>query len=68
MNNFEQRVAEISVDHPLVLDNYHAAHQRALRQTRGQASTAALRQAMVHYRTLFEELISEPAAARPLKV
>jgi hypothetical protein len=64
MSNFEQRAADISVDHPLVLDNYRAGHQTALRQTRGQASTEDLRQAMIHYRTLFEELISEPEVAQ----
>jgi hypothetical protein len=64
VSDFEQRAADISVDHPLVLENYRAAHQSALRQTRGQASTEDLRQAMIHYRTLFEELISEPEVAR----
>lgn len=63
MSDFEQRAADISVDHPLVLDNYRAAHQAAVRQNRGQASTEDLRQAMIHYRTLFEELISEPEVA-----
>ena len=58
---FEQRAADISVDHPLVLKNYRTAHEIALRQTRGEASTEELRQAMVHYRTLFEELVNEPA-------
>lgn len=62
VSDFEQRAADISVDHPLVLENYRKAHEIALRQIRGQASTEELRQAMVHYRTLFEELISEPAA------
>ncbi len=61
VSDFEQRAADISVDHPLVLANYRTAHEIALRQTQGQASTEDLRQAMVHYRTLFEELISEPA-------
>jgi hypothetical protein len=60
VSDFEQRAADISVDHPLVLENYRTAHEIALRQTRGQASTEDLRQAMVHYRTLFEELVSEP--------
>jgi hypothetical protein len=64
MSNFEQRAADISVDHPLVLDNYRAGHQAALRQTRGQATTEDLRGAMIHYRTLFEELVQEPEAAR----
>ncbi len=65
MSDFEQRVADISVNHPVVLDNYRAAHETALRQTRGQARTEDLRQAMIHYRTLFEELVSDPEPARP---
>jgi hypothetical protein len=64
VSDFEQRAADISVDHPLVLENYRIAHQSALRQTRGQASTEDLRQAMIHYRTLFEELVGEPEMAR----
>ena len=64
VSDFEQRVADISVDHPLVLDSYRAAHHNAVRQARGQASTEDLRQAMIHYRTLFEELVSEPEAGR----
>jgi hypothetical protein len=60
VSDFEQRAADISVDHPLVLENYRTAHEIALRQTLGKASTEDLRQAMVHYRTLFEELVSEP--------
>jgi hypothetical protein len=63
MSNFEQRAADISVDHPLVLENYRVAHDTALRQSRGQASTEDLRQAMIHYRTLFDELAGEPQAA-----
>jgi hypothetical protein len=65
VSDFEQRVADISTDHPLVLDNYRLAHHTAVRQNQGLASTEDLRQAMIHYRTLFEELISEPDAARP---
>jgi hypothetical protein len=64
VSDFEQRAADISVDHPLVLAHYRAAHQTALRQTQGQATTEDLRQAMIHYRTLFEELVSELEAAR----
>ena len=65
VSDFEQRVADISTDHPLVLDNYRAAHHTAVRQTKGLASTEDLRQAMIHFRTLFEELIGEPAVASP---
>jgi len=60
VTDFEQRAADISVDHPLVLENYRTAHEIALRQTKGNASTEDLRQAMIHYRTLFEQLVSEP--------
>ena len=63
VSDFEQRAADISVDHPLVLENYRAGHAIAIRQTQGQASTEDLRLAMIHYRTLFEELVSEPQAA-----
>jgi hypothetical protein len=64
VSDFEQRAADISVDYPLVLQNYRSAHEIALRQTRGQASTEELRQAMIHYRTLFDELTAEPELAR----
>jgi len=64
VSDFEQRAADFSVDHPLVLENYRSARQIAVRQTRGQASTEDLRQAMIHYRTLFEELVGEPDVAR----
>jgi len=64
VSDFEQRAADISVDHPLVLENYRTAHDIALRQTKGLANTEDLRQAMIHYRTLFEELVGEPELAR----
>ncbi len=64
VSDFEQRANDISVDHPLVLENYRAAHQSALRQSKGEADTEDLRQAMIHFRTLFEELVNEPEIAR----
>lgn len=64
VSDFEQRAADISVDHPLVLENYRTAHDIALRQETGQASTEDLRQAMIHYRTLFEELVGETELVR----
>lgn len=60
VSNFEQRAADLSVAHPVVLDNYRLAHEIAVRQSLGQASTEDLRRAMVHYRTLFDDLVSEP--------
>lgn len=64
VSDFGQRAADISVEYPLVLKNYRSAHAIAVRQTQGQASTEELRQAMIHYRTLFEELVGEPELAR----
>ena len=60
VGDFEQRAADVSVDHPTVLEHYRAAHAVALRHAQGQASTEDLRQAMVHYRALFAELLEEP--------
>jgi len=68
VGSFDQRAADISVDHSQVLENYRTAHEIALRETRGQAGTEDLRQAMIHFRTLFEELVGEPEVALPLRV
>jgi hypothetical protein len=59
ISDFDQRANDISVDYPVVVENYRAAHDIALRHGRGQASTEDLRQAMVHYRALFQELLEE---------
>lgn len=64
MTNFEQRAADISVDHPRVVDNYRAAHEIAIRHERGQATTEDLRNAIIYYRSLFDELLSKPAEVR----
>ena len=66
MADFDQRAADISVDHPVVVENYRAAHDIALRHSRGQASTEDLRKAMVHYRSLFDELLEDSLPAREL--
>ena len=58
--DFEQRAADISVDHPQVTQNYRSAHAIALSHASGQASTEDLRRAMIHYRALFEDLVREP--------
>jgi hypothetical protein len=57
MGDFDQRSADISVDHPQVVEEYRAAHQIAQRHANGGAETEDLRQAMVHYRTLFDDLL-----------
>ena len=66
VGDFDQRAADISVDHPTVLHSYRTAHEIAVRQTKGTANTEDLRQAMIHYRTLFEELVGEPELARAM--
>jgi len=57
VSDFDQRAADISVDHPKVVENYRSAHAIALRLGRGEASTEDLRSAMIYYRSLFEELV-----------
>lgn len=64
VGEFEQRAADISVDHPNVVNNYRTAHDIAERNKSGRATTEDLRQAMVHYRSLFEELL-ETRAVEP---
>ena len=59
MGDFEQRAADISVDHPVVVQNYRAAHDIAIGQAKGQANTEDLRRAMIHYRALVEDLVYE---------
>ena len=63
VSDFEQRAGDISVDHPNVVEHYRAGHDIALRNERGQASTEELRQAMIHYRALFEDLVGAAAPA-----
>jgi hypothetical protein len=65
MGDFDSRAADISVDHPAVVDHYRAAHAIMLRDQRGEADTEAMRQAIVHYRALFAELleVASPAVA-----
>jgi len=63
VSNFDQRAADMSVDHPRVVENYRSAHETALRIGKDETTTEELRTAMIHYRSLFEELIqiSTPA-------
>lgn len=73
--DFEVRAADISVDHPSVVKNYRAAQTIAVRAARGEADTEELRTAVVHYRTLFDELLgvvptkeASVPVARPIPV
>ena len=64
VSDFDQRAADISVDHPRVVENYRSAHEIALRVLKvgkEEATTEELRTAMIHYRSLFDELAQVPA-------
>jgi hypothetical protein len=67
MEDFEQRAADVSVDHPQVITHYRAAHQVATRDGDFPASTEELRTALLHYRALFEDLLSAPTGT-PVRV
>jgi hypothetical protein len=64
VSDFEQRAREASVDHATVVEHYRAGHDIAIRESQGKATTEELRQAMIHYRALFDELMSEPERLR----
>jgi ABC-type multidrug transport system fused ATPase/permease subunit len=55
--DFDQRAADISVDHPKVVENFRNAHETTMRVGRSEATTDELRGAMIHYRALYEELM-----------
>ena len=59
ISNFDQLAADLSVHHPRVVENYRAARDIAQRHRRGEATTEDLRQAMVHYRGLFQDLLED---------
>jgi hypothetical protein len=66
MGDFDRRAADISVDHPTMVDHYRAAHDIALRDRHGDVDTEGMRQAVIHYRALFAELleVEEPKPVR----
>lgn len=57
VDDFDRQAANISVDHPTVVENYRAAHSIHLSQQNGDVGTEAQREAFVHYRALFEKLL-----------
>ena len=59
MDDFDQRAADISVDHPRVVENYREGNRLARANALGDGTTEDLRQAMQHYRALFDELLEE---------
>lgn len=62
-SDFDQRAADVSVDHPEMVQNYRQAHQIAQANERGDANTEDLRQAVVHYRALFVDLLETEEAS-----
>lgn len=62
VSDFDQRAADISVDHPKVVENYRSAHETTTRVGRSEATTDELRAAMLHYRALYEELMQATPA------
>jgi hypothetical protein len=65
VEDFDQRANDLSVDHSDVISNYRAAHATAIANERGKATTEDLRNAVIHYRALFSELLeAEPVEPR----
>jgi hypothetical protein len=62
LGEFEQQSADLSVPYPLMVENYRKAHQIAMDDQRGSASTEELRQAMRYYRDLFEDVLETKIA------
>ena len=66
ISDFEQRVADVSVDHPVVVENYRVAHGIAIKDREDPVATEELRQAMIHYRALFADLLHD-GGMRPVR-
>jgi hypothetical protein len=62
VSDFDQQAADISVNYPALVSNYRAARELAVKNDQHLADTEELRQAMIHYRSLFEELVGTAAA------
>lgn len=63
VSDFEQRAADLSVSYPALVSNYRAAREIAIKNEQHQADTEELRQAVIYYRSLFEELLAIEAVA-----
>ena len=63
ISDFEQRAADVSVTYPALVSNYRAARGIAVKNEHNEASTEELRQAMIYYRSLFDELLETEAVA-----
>ncbi len=58
-DDFERRAADVSVDYPDVVENFREGHRLVQEQGDSDGDTESLRQAMVHFRSLFDELLEE---------
>ncbi len=67
VSDFDQQAADLSVEHPVVVQHYRGAHDIALRHRDGTATTEDLRQAMVHLRALFDELVTKGDVGSPVE-
>jgi hypothetical protein len=67
VGDFEQRAADVSVNHPRVVEHYRVAHTIAMRNASGDADTEQLRQALVHFRALFEDLLEVEESDHPIR-
>jgi hypothetical protein len=63
VSDFEQRAADVSINYPALVSNYRAAREIAIKNERHQADTEELRQAMIYYRSLFDELLKTETVA-----
>jgi hypothetical protein len=68
VRDFEERAADVSVDHPTVVTDYRAAHDISRANGRGEADTDQLREAMLHYRSLFSDLLETRGSVRSREV
>jgi hypothetical protein len=64
-SDYDEQLAHLSVEHARTLGHYRDAHEIHLRNERGEATTEQLRQALVHYRALFADLLGEDPVQRP---
>jgi len=68
VSDFEQRAADISVNYPSLVSNYRAAREIAIKNEQHSANTEELRSALIHYRSLFDELLKEDTVASERKL
>lgn len=64
IEDFDRRADDLSVDHPVVVENYRTARALILRRERGDAGTEELRQAVINYRAMFDDLLETTTQAR----